>query len=265
MKELTLGEIQQGSFQILKKIKAICDQNNLSYFLDYGTLIGAVRHQGFIPWDDDIDIAMPRKDYEKLINLYLNNKAIFAPYELMHFKTNKKYIYPIARLSDPAYSIKYSNAKDYGLGLFVDIYPLDGVNLKDKKQIKKLNHLCSLIYVAGNKHMSKARNILRNIPKLICFVWSRFLDINKLLKKNDKLAQKYDYDKCDDIGCIAIEPWINFKKSLFSETILMKFEDSKFNVPKAYDQRLKEYYGDYMKLPPENERIGHHNYSCTKK
>ena len=125
-KELSLKEIQQGSYEILKVIKRIFDENNWRYYLVYGTLIGAVRHNGFIPWDDDIDIWIPRPDYEKFIDYCIEHKEELYPLELIHYKTNDKYIYPIARMSDSRYIINYDNAKEYGLGLFVALYPVAG-------------------------------------------------------------------------------------------------------------------------------------------
>ncbi len=265
MQELTLKEIQQSSYQILKKIKEICDSNNITYFLDYGTLIGAIRHEGFIPWDDDIDISLPRKDYEKLVNLCIQDPSIIAPFELLHYKTNKNYIYPIARINDPSYYTDYQNAKDYGLGAFVDVYPVDGININDKKHLKKLLHLNNIIYVAGHKHMSKARNLLRNIPKFIFFIITRFTNLNKLIAKVDKLSQKYDFDNSNIVSACVIESCQHFEKTDYTNPILHKFEDELFNIPQNYDKHLRSYIGDYMQLPPKEERVGHHFYKMYKK
>ncbi len=265
MQELTLKEIQQSSYQILKKIKEVCDKNNITYFLDYGTLIGAIRHNGFIPWDDDIDISLPRKEYEKFIEICIKNPSSIAPFELLHYKTNKKYIYPIARINDPRYFTDYQNAKDYGLGAFVDVYPVDGINLNDKRHLKKLLHLNNIIYVAGQKRMAKARNFLRNIPKFIFFVITRFTNINKLIAKIDKLAQKYDFNNSEIVSCSVIESWSHFNKSDYTNPIPHKFEDDEFSIPQNYDEHLHSYVGDYMKLPPKEEQIGHHFYKMYKK
>lgn len=263
--ELSLREIQQGSFQVLKKIKEICEKENIQYFLIYGTLIGALRHKGFIPWDDDIDIAMPRKDYERFVNLYIEKPEMFAPFELLDYRTNKKYIYPIARLSDPSYRIDYDNAKEYGLGLFVDIYPLDGKNVNDKRHLKKVSHLNSMIYVAGQKKMKKARNFLRNIPKFIIYVYTRFRSLIKLLKKNDRICQKYSYEDSEQISAMTIESLITMEKKDFEKTVQLEFEGELFSCPSGYDHNLKSIYGDYMQLPPEEDRIGHHYYKVFKK
>lgn len=264
-KELTLREIQLGSLNVLLKLKDICVKHNIRYYLGYGTLIGAIRHKGFIPWDDDIDILMPREDYERLINLYLSNPEEFEPFELLHYKTNKKYIYSLARLSDPAYKIDYDNAKEYGLGLFVDIYPLDGKDLNDKRHLRRMSHFNSIIYVGGHKHLRKARNFLRNIPKFIFFIYTRFRSLNKLIAKSDRIAQKYDFFKME-YGCCLVTGYDTIMKSEhFKESVELDFEGYKFACPAKYDEHLKEIYGDYMQLPPKEECVAHHYYKAYKK
>ena len=263
--ELTIEEVQQGGLVVLNKIKEICEKENIKYFLVYGTLIGAIRHKGFIPWDDDIDICMSRPDYERFINYFIEHQEELKPFELLHYRTNKKYIYPIVRVSDSRYKINYDNAKEYGLGLFVDIYPLDGYNPNDTKYNKKLLRLNSVIYVAGLKRMTKARNFLRNIPKFIIFIYTRFVSINRLLKKVDKLAQKYSYEDSEYVKPLVIKTLKPLAKKDIKELIEVDYEQYKYAIPKEYDAILKDTYGDYMELPPEEERVGHHFYKAYKK
>ena len=135
--ELTIKEIQAGSLEVLKKFIDICDGQDLQYFIAYGSLIGVVRHKGFIPWDDDLDVWMPRRDYELFINYCINNSNSIKPFQLMHYRTNPNYVYAIARLSDSRYETDYNNIKEYGLGLFIDIYPLEGWE-NDPRYIKNI-------------------------------------------------------------------------------------------------------------------------------
>ena len=126
MEELTLRQMQEGALNILKKLDGICREQGLRYFLFYGTLIGAIRHKGFIPWDDDLDVAMPRPDFDRLVEYCRRHRQELQPMQLMTVDDNPQYVYPIARFSDTRYRVKYQGIRDYGLGLFVDIYPLDG-------------------------------------------------------------------------------------------------------------------------------------------
>ena len=266
MKELTLQEIQQNSFQVLLKFKQICDENNLTYFLAYGTLLGAVRHEGFIPWDDDIDVWMPRPDYEKFVAYCIEHADALGPFVLKHYKTCKEYIYPIARLVDSRYKIEYTNAKDYGLGLFIDIYPLDGVNEKDKKHLDKLEFNMRKITMLGTGGYIRSKSKLKNLVKYPYYLLCKGQSLTKLIQKSDLLAQKYSYENSDTVGCIVwgIGEGRCRAKSDFAECVELPFNGGSFKVPVGYDRQLKMLYGDYMQLPPESERIAHHFYSAYK-
>lgn len=264
-KELTLYEIQQGSLEVFKKIKTICSELNIEYYLAFGTLLGSIRHKGFIPWDDDLDIWMKRTDYEKFVSYCRKNKDIIAPFELKHFSTCKNYIYPIARLSDSRYTIKYNDAKDYGLGLFVDLYPLDGIDPSDKKFLKKLMSYRKIIYYCGLKTCPEKGKSFKSLLKRIYFLRTRFINLPKLLKKVDRFAQKYQFENSDSFACTEWEFEFIYSKSLIENTTTTQFEDTTALIPEKYHELLTSTYGDYMQLPPEEDRVGHHNYSAYKK
>ena len=266
MQELTLEEIQQNSFQVLLKFKEICDENNLQYFLAYGTLLGAIRHKGFIPWDDDIDVWMPRPDYERFIKLCIENDL--TPFCLKHYKTCKEYIYPIARLVDTRFKVDYNDTKEYGLGLFIDIYPLDGMVATDKKHRKKSNRLMRKIGMMGMKNYIPSPNKLKNIVKYPYFIFKKIFNrnSNKLIAKADKLAQKYDYSQSETVGCAVWDiEWKIVPKNDFADAVDVEFNGCTFKAPIGYDNLLRKSYRDYMQLPPENERIAHHDYKAYKK
>ncbi len=268
-KELSLAEIQQGSYEILKVIKKIFEENNLHYYLMYGTLIGAARHKGFIPWDDDIDIWIPRPDYEKFIDYCIKHKKELYPLELLHYKTNDKYIYPIARMSDSRYSINYDNAKEYGLGLFVDLYPVDGFKANDKRQFRKMICLNRFISICGSNYMVKSNNKIKNILKIPYYHIVKHFNLKKLLIKADILAQKYSYNDSEDVACMcwldALDMFRSYNKTEIEGDVKIKFNDEDFSVPHNYDKVLRKRYGDYMKLPPKEARVGHHFYRAYKK
>ena len=272
MKELTLREIQLSSLEILKTFADICEEKGFKYFLIYGTLLGAVRHKGFIPWDDDLDVLMPRPDYNKFIEYCKEHKEQLKPLELMHYSTNKKYIYPVARLSDSRYVADYFNSKDYGLGTFIDIYPFDGCGNDQndiKKTHKKMERLRYITYCAGLKSFEKSARggVFFTAAKLLTFCFAQLIGPNRLSEILDKRAQKIDFYQASYVVCAAWEDCQRyaFNKAILENTMYMDFENEKFRVPRDYDVLLAKWYGNYMELPPENERVGHHYYKIYKK
>lgn len=264
IQELNFEEIQQESFKVLKVFRDICEKNHFKYWLAYGTLIGAIRHNGFIPWDDDIDLQMPRDDYEKFVDYCIKNKELLLPFELHHYKTNKKYIYPIARFSNSEFRIVFDDTKDYGLGTFIDIYPVDEVDINNKKFIKTKNKYVRKIVYAGLTNLSHFTKHI-TLPKKIYFVLSRSFNLNKIIKKYDNFFQRKEFGKGYS-GCVLWESkFYSIKTELFEEVITHIFNGELFCIPKHYDLILKTIYGDYMKLPPENDRIAHHFYKVYRK
>ena len=266
MRELTQSEIQQGSLKVLEKIKEICDREHINYFLMYGTLIGAIRHHGFIPWDDDVDIGMLREDYERFIQYCIKHKEELGPYELLHYKTSSTYIYTIARFSDARYKIEYAGAKDYGLGLFVDIYPFDAVDLNDKQWKRKLVDMRRWISRAGAPNYLKSKNAVRSVLKCFSYGISRLINLNRLISKHDILSQKHNDEQNLPVSCICWQQSsATFSREDLKHILQVEFEGEMFPVPIGYHEILSKLYGDYMQLPPEEERIGHHFYKAYLK
>lgn len=270
-KELTLLEIQKGELEVLKKIKQICDEIGLNYFLFCGTLIGAVRHKGIIPWDDDIDVGMMREDYEKFVSYCASHSEDLLPFQLYHYTTNKDYIYPIARFVDTRYTIDYEGYRDYNLGLFVDLYPIDGCgnSIEERNAIfhKVRDFVIPLISLGARKSVLYNHGIVNYITKSVLRRVALIIGQNRLLRIIDNRAKRYCPKSSKYVMCVI---WDNFRSSFFpsecfEEFIEVPFEDGLFKVPRKYDEILKLVYGDYMKLPPEEERIGHHYYKAYKK
>lgn len=270
-KELSLEETQQESFKVLLKLKEIMEANNWNYCLAWGTLLGAVRHKGFIPWDDDIDIAMPRKDYEEFIQYCIEHKDELKPFSLLNSRTNDKYLYVISRFTD-ATNFKYVPlfAKDYNQGTFVDIYPIDECDEQTfEKQYDKLFAIIKRLARRLNSRYQPCKPFFKNCLKWLiwncCFRWQshrRFqLEFEKKVKKIN--AQCKSKDRCVVWG--EEEKVLFYTEDFFTEKKELEFNGVMFRVPNNFDRILKQIYGDYMKLPPKEKRNPKHFYKIYRK
>ena len=270
---LGLEEIQKQSVKILYAIDSICRQEGIKYFLAYGTLLGAVRHNGFIPWDDDIDIQMPRDDYERFEEYCIKNSEQLYPLALFSQKTESKYPYVIDRLCDTRYSIRRDDEEDCGMGLFVDIYPLDGMGneLNEAISIEKRVHPLSSMFCQSSKKcfkIGRTKKIRRIIAKYLMYIYARRKGKHYFGKKIDSISKEHDYEDSDYVGCVVWRTYGKrdiYKKEWFDELIEHKFEDKMLMIPKHYDAVLSQIYGDYMKMPPAEDRKPHHLYKAYKR
>ena len=264
-KYLTSREAQLEEKNILDRVVNILDKYNLRYFLIYGTLLGAIRHKGFIPWDDDIDIAMPRPDYEKLQEIVRNDKELlgnnmyFHSYELgnLNMPYTKVYNYNI-RIDDWRYNDKYEKY------LWIDIFPIDGFPSDDKKVEKmfkkasrwrKILMYRKMVFKFLLSQKSFYKNVLKFFSKIIFSIFpSRFAS-----KRIISINKKNKYEDCDFVGDFVWGdgPQEKVEKYLYEEYIDVEFEGSKYKGLKHYDKYLSKTYGDYMKLPPEEKRKTH--------
>lgn len=265
MKEISVEESKKIELNILKDVASYCEKNNIRYYLAYGTLIGAIRHKGFIPWDDDIDIVMPRPDYEKFIsefskkNEYCNLKLV-TPYD-------ENSIYTFSKVID-VNTVKIESGVRYTeeyLGIDIDVFPMDG-QPDEEKQYKKYYQKKMRLYFTYSL-LRTQNNVYGGYKKvlhtLFCFLMNKILklDKTKILKKIEKINKPYKYDSSIYVGATSSD--VNsiknrHKKNLFDEYIYADFDDCQFRIPKGYDEVLSDMFGDYMQLPPENERVTHH-------
>lgn len=272
-KKLTFREAQLGAYEVLKFIDKICKKHNFIYFLMYGSLIGAIRNKGIIPWDDDIDIMMPRPDYDKLIRYCREHEKELYPFKLFENSLIPEYPHPIARMSDMRYKIEFNNEKDYGIGLFVDIYPLDGIgnNFKQARlHIKKSRHNASLCFLTSRKRfgVDNTTSIIWLIAKIPAYIWANIMGNKHYINKTNKYCRTYSFENSKYVSGIA-QPWREkagenkniYKKSWF-KLMEVPFEDGIFTIPKGYDHILKMGYGDYMTPLPESQRKTHHSYNA---
>lgn len=255
---LSMDQIKERELEILKYVHNFCKKHNLKYFINYGTLLGAVRHKGFIPWDDDIDISMPRKDYMKFIKLFLAQKS---HYKILSIYNNKKYFNNFIKIIDDDTVIEDNrNYKTYKSGVFIDIFPYDRFdNLKVVNSTYILESLKLLSF-------SKKENIQYNDSKLKDLIRRFFFYILKPINPkifayiNEHLIRKYRKKNGKFVGLLASKFKYNevFYFDTFDELIDIEFEGYAFKAPKNYDKILTKFYGDYNKLPEKNKRYYSH-------
>ena len=270
---LNLREIQLSSLYILEQVALICDENELRYFLMYGTLIGAVRHSGFIPWDDDVDIMMPRQDYEKLKKILKRDNEV-AENSLKYFDSESKlYPYMIARVCDTRYAIDVTNEKDYGGGTFVDIYPYDSManNWFLREWMGMFAGIFSSMYFQSTRMRFTSKNTEKSIfvAKCILFHFSRMIGKDRIRTILNYISRFEKDESSKYVGCLC---WMtsSYRRNILprrwvKDVIKVDFEGRKFCVPLHHDDLLRHYYGDYLTVPKSNDQVPHHDYIAWKK
>lgn len=270
-KELTLEELKKIELNLLIQIDKICREQGLRYSLIGGTLLGAVRHQGFIPWDDDIDIAMPRPDYEHFLTYCHNNCPQFLT---ICNKYEPKYGYLFAKICDANTIMieKNANKNDISLGVYVDVFPIDGLG-KTKKEAMKIFDRTEFqreLLVAANWRRyfrSKTHAWFYEPVRFIFYLLSRCVNFKRQIISIEKKTIKNSFDESKFCGavCGAYRKKEIMPQEVYSEYVEMLFEGRFFLVLKNYDYYLTHIYGDYMQLPPEGKRVTHHMFSAYKK
>jgi lipopolysaccharide cholinephosphotransferase len=257
-----MNKIQNAEYAILKVLTELLEENNLRYYLVFGTLLGAVRHGGFIPWDDDIDIAMPREDYHKLISL--PGSAFKAPFKLHEITRMDDYYELYAKFVDTSTSIRLTE-RQRRMGndryLWVDIMPLDGLPNSAVKVffLKHLSRLVRRWYKLSISDHTYARSRLKNA--LIKWVGRSFSYKNiysfllKMLSRNSFYRSKRVVSSTELNNAFDVYP-----SDVFGEPVKIPCEDGMYWAPAKTREYLEIQYGDYMRLPPPDERRGVHEF-----
>lgn len=268
-------KFRQASLAIFKKVLEVCNKLDIDVWVTYGTLIGAVRHHGFIPWDDDFDITMKRKDYDKFISCCVKDKSLLSPYYIDHYTCDLKYPFYIARICDPNYQLVFDNM-DYTSGLFIDLYPLDGMGnnldfwrLNRQSNSYKLKIKLIQKAILGRNWKDPFRrpfsegNIIKKMLRGIWGVCAKSGSNRFWMRKLDRIALTYSWDKSKYVGCVCWNTKVyGIKRVWYEGTVWLSFEDLKVPVPKGYHEVLNEIYGNYMKLPPKEKRVATHWYKA---
>lgn len=263
MKKLSNDEVKKIAFEILKYIKQVCQENGLRYSLLGGTLLGAVRHNGFIPWDDDIDIALPLPDYWKLLEaLRKGNK-----YKLFEETDQLDYTYRFAKLTDPGTVVYEPNRpRDGMLGVWVDIFPMLPVpkGMSKTQYIALLDKANEDVFASIKCNYCFAVSPVKRIVKAVLhfpkFLYYKAKGTKYWKQKRIALYELTPYEEAEEVGDIpsiygerSIWP-----KAMFDEYTTLPFEGEEFSAVSRWDECLRMTYGDYMQLPPVEKRVGGH-------
>lgn len=262
-----MNDLQKKELDLFKAFASVCEKHHLQYFLVGGSALGAIRHKGFIPWDDDIDVGMPRKDYDAFIKLQKEFEG--TPYFIQNFMSDPCYIYNYGKLRDSSTTFIEDVYKNHRInhGVWIDIFPIDGFSKKmmpREKLAKKVRHIWHQVYLSYLPSLRRKvrketwfKDILLNIVAGLFYIF----DIAHYRNKHvEKYVRKIPLEESVMAGNYF---GFNMKReamdtNLFKEFVKVPFEDTEAYVLKDYDTYLRNLYGEYMTPPPVDKQVGHH-------
>ncbi len=262
----TLRQLQLEELDMFKEIVKICEKHGLTYYVMGGTLLGAVRHEGFIPWDDDLDIGFLRDDYETFLRIA--ETELPEPLRLLTLHNDKQYVHLFSRVINPNIKLRRDNTVNKTVqSLWVDIFPIDGVPFGKVGRFlweKVIYVLRGLRNLSCFSELIDVNKEYKGLKKLVVSVGlktniEKFLNTHLLNAALDRFLKRWNPKDTTVIGNPMGGSWFKevYPKDWYSEVVKLPFEDTTVNCPSGYTRILEQMYGDYMTPPPETQRNKH--------
>ena len=262
-KQLSLEELRQYQIGILDAVASFCDQNGIHYFLSGGTLLGAVRHRGYIPWDDDIDICMMREDYERFIRVFNDSNDRYKVYSI---ENNPKFMREYGKVLDTRTILYEPDENGKKLCVNIDLFVNDPAPSDDKLVNEMYDRRDRLRHQKILREQAKYQKVtgFHSLWYYICGVFRRMIPeryyVTQLVKNATRCIDSQSVFIGDFCGYYHGQPRVKVRRELFDESTLLVFEGKEYRAPAGYDAWLSALYGDYMTLPPEEQRVSHHSF-----
>ena len=265
MREINLQELKQIQLDIMKYFDSFCKNNGLKYSLAGGSLIGAVRHDGYIPWDDDIDVIMLRGDYDKMLEIFNKNECdykVFTPQNCAY------YCLPYAKIANTKTVLQENSSafsgKDFGIN--IDVFPVENLPKGDGdiealyKKIRKLRDIHDVKMI----NISSSRSFVKNLALIFLKIGAVCFNKHKIAAKISNAITVYKDTTPAKRACLLGMYGRReiLDADVFENTVPHKFEDTQFEIFEKYDAYLSSLYGDYMKLPPKEKQVSHHSFKA---
>ena len=260
-REISLDELKRIQVEILDQVHSFCKNNEITYYLSSGSLIGAIRHKGYIPWDDDIDIYMPRLDYERFLSIYKDDSN---SYRVRSLRTDASYSLAYAKVERVGTKLIERVDNPLDIGVNIDIFPVDGVPddlTQRKKYFSKIQSIRNRMIFKDVSLSFRHRGLLKNIVLLLGKVCLLNRSLRSLAEDLDAMIDKSLNDS-NFVCNLVMGNGINsiFRRESLGGIIQVEFEGKRYDTMLGYDDYLTKTYGDYMKLPPTALRVSHHSF-----
>lgn len=267
---LCLEDLKMVEVGILKAFDAYCKKHELTYWLGYGTLLGAVRHKGFIPWDDDIDLLMPYGDYRKMIDLANSGQVMGDHYRIAtpEIEGSPSFHCPFGKIYDTRTCVRQDEVLDNlaaSEGVWVDIFPLVGLpeNASEARNLQEHFYRLYAKSRLASCHFRKGNSFLGTVGRVVSLFPARLKGCRFYLDAIDSASRKApSFHKAESV-IAPVEPSRVFNRDNFKDTVYLEFEGGTFPVPAGWDALLTEGYGDYMQLPPQEKRVSNHSFKAV--